>query len=399
MNKLQIAVFNTQPPHLYFGGVERRIIEIAKRLQNKADISVFCGTKKGFKKTYKTDGLTVIPCFSTDILFPIDNWFFSRSIARKAGGIEADVYEAHTASGLGFLKAIRKRRIHKPFVQTIHGVLADEYARVSKDEYATLRTRLSQFPMRYLAQMEKEAAENATLVVTVSKYSQEKTVEFYDVDRAKIRVVPNGVDLERFQPRKCSDAIRLKIGAENNKQCALFVGRLVPRKGLHFLIEAATRVVKENKEIKFIVVGDGPLKNRLVSYSEKLGVKDYFVFLGEVPDEMLPELYNCADLFALPSTQEGQGLSLLEAQASGTPVVAFNTSAINETVLNGKTGILTQPNSDELAEAILKVLADSSLRENMGNSGRKFVSENYSWNTCAEKMFNVYLEAIQQSKV
>jgi glycosyltransferase involved in cell wall biosynthesis len=397
MRRLQVAVFNTQPPHLYFGGVERRIIEVAKRLQDEADISVYCGTKKGFKKTYKADGITFVPCFSTDTLFPIDNWFFNRAIARKANTINADVYEAHTASGLGFLKAIRKRYIRKPFVQTIHGVLADEYTRVSKDEYATLRMRLSQFPMRYLSQVEKEAAKHATLVVTVSRYSSEKIVEFYNVDSAKIRVVPNGVDLEKFQPRKSSETVKQKIGVKG-KQCALFVGRLVPRKGLHFLIEAATRVVEENKEIRFVVVGDGPLRNRLISYAKELGIQDYFAFLGEVPDEMLAAFYNCADLFVLPSTQEGQGLALLEAQASGKPVIAFNAGAISETMVQGKTGLLTQPNKDELAQAILKLLSDSSLRENMGDSGRKFVSENFSWNSCAERMFNVYNEAIERSK-
>jgi glycosyltransferase involved in cell wall biosynthesis len=395
MKRLQTAVFNTQPPHLYFGGVERRIMEVAKGLQGKAETRVYCGTKKGFKKTYKANGITFVPCFSTDTLFPMDNWFFNRAIARKVNTIEADVYEGHTASGLGFLRAMRKKRIRKPFVQTIHGVLADEYARVSKDEYATLRTRLSQFPMRCLSEMEKEAAKYATLMVTVSKYSSKKIVQFYNVDIAKIRVVPNGVDLEKFQPQKNSTAIKKKIGAEG-KKCVLFVGRLVPRKGLHFLIEAATRIVKENKEMKFIVVGDGPLRNHLISHTEKLGVRDYFAFLGEVPDETLPGLYNCADLFVLPSTQEGQGLALLEAQASGKPVVAFNISAVNETVLHGKTGLLTQPNSDELADAILKLLADSSLRQKMGHLGREFVAENFSWNTCAERMFQVYLEAIER---
>lgn len=397
MRRLQIAVFNTRPPHLYFGGVERRIMEVAKRLQDKADTRVYCGTKKSFRETYRADGVTFIPCFSTDTLFPIDNWLFNRAIAKRANTIEADVYEGHTASGLGFLKAIRKNHMHKPSIQTIHGVLADEYANAPNNEYATLRMRLSHFPMRSLAKAEKESAKLATLVVTVSKYSEGKIIEFYHVDTAKIRVVPNGVDLEKFQPRQGFETLKREIGAEG-KQCILSVGRLIPRKGLHFLIEAATRVIKEKKEVKFIIVGDGPLGNRLIACARKLKVLDYFAFLGEVPDETLPRLYNCTDLFVLPSTQEGQGLALLEAQASGKPVVAFNVSAISETVLNGKTGLLTHPSSGELADAVLKLLADSSLREEMGRSGREFVSKNFSWDRCAVRMLNVYHEAIEVSR-
>jgi len=245
--------------------------------------------------------------------------------------------------------------------------------------------------------IEKESAKDATLIVTVSKYSSEKTVQFYNVEKTKIRVVPNGVDLERFKPRKSSKTVEHKIGADN-KQCVLFVGRLVPRKGLHFLIEAAAYVVKKNKETKFVVVGDGPLRNHFVSCARKQGILNNFVFLGEIPDEMLPTLYNSADLFVLPSTQEGQGLTLLEAQASGKPVVAFNVGAISETVLDRKTGLLTRPDSYELADAILKLLSNESMRKKMGHYGREFVSKNFSWDICAERMFQVYCESMEYSK-
>ena len=393
MEKMHLAVFNTQPPHLYFGGVERRIVEVAKRLSDKVDTRVYSGTKKGFRKICKVEKITFIPCFSTDTVFPMDNWFFNKTISRMGNAIKADAYEAHTASGLGFLKALRKRQVTKPFILTIHGVLADEYATAIKDELATLRTRLSHFPMWHLSQVEKESAKRATLIVTVSKYSSEKIVQFYNVDGTKIRVVPNGVDLEKFKPREKSEIVKHRIRADN-KQRVLFVGRLVPRKGLSFLIEAAAQVVKENKETEFIVAGDGPLKNHLIAFSRKQGVFDNFVFLGNVPDETLPALYRRTDVFALPSTQEGQGLALLEAQATGKPVVAFNVGAISESVLNRKTGLLVRPDADELADAILNLLSNESLRKRMGHYGREFVSENFSWDICAKKMFQVYLEAI-----
>ncbi len=397
MKKLSLAVFNTQPPHLFFGGVERRIVETAKRLLNDVEMRVYCGTKAGFNKAATVNGTIMIPCFSTDILFPLDNWFFNKTISRMINLAKADVYESHTVSGYGFLRAIRRGNLAKPFIQTIHGVLADEYIQSSRSVFPTPRTKLSQFFMRYLSKIEGESARDATMVVTVSKYSSKKIIELYDVEESKIRIVPNGVDVEKFKPLGDCETVRHRIVGKD-KQCILFVGRLIPRKGLHFLIEAAKHVVKERKETMFVLVGDGPLKNNLISYSRKQDVSDNFVFLGDVHDDMLPALYNCADVFVLPSIQEGQGIALLEAQATGKPVVAFNVSGINEIVSNKGTGLLVEPNSHELADAVLNLLSAKSLRERMGVCGREFVSKNFSWDICAQKMLQVYREACKYAK-
>lgn len=393
--KLKVAVFNTQPPHLYFGGVERRIVEIAKHLTNLIDTKVYSGTKKGFSQVTEVDGTTLVPCFSTDMLYPLDNWVFNRTISTMVGIIKADIYEAHTVSGYKILKTLMKRKIPTPFIQTIHGVLADEYLQSLERESSSLRMKLSKFFMKYLAGIEKEVAQEATLVVTVSKYSARKIIQLYDVEESKIRIVPNGVDTQRFKPNKDCLKVKEKI-AGDSKHLILFVGNLIPRKGLQFLIEAAKRVLKENRDTKFVVVGDGPLKNHLVSYSKKHGVSDKFVFLGNVPEAFLHQLYNCADVFVSPSIQEGQGITLLEAQATAKPIVAFNVSAIKEVVKNNETGLLVKPNSFDLANALSRLLSNPTLREKLGRSGREYVSENFSWDTLAQKMFQVYSEVLER---
>ena len=392
MKKINLAIFNTQPPHLYFGGVERRIIETTKRLRSDVTTTVYSGTKAGFKKPVSVNGVNLVPCFSTDTLFPVDNWLFNRTIARAVDAIKADVYEAHTVSGYGFLNALKERGIKKPFIQTVHGVLADEYVQSSQGSSPTFRAKLAKLIMWRLAKLEEKSAKNATLIVTVSKYSSGKIAQFYDVDKAKIRVVPNGVDTERFKPAKPSEKLKQQIGLDS-KLCVLFVGRLIPRKGLPFLIEAAKHIVEDYSQTMFVVVGDGPLKNNLVAHLEKMNLSNNFVFLGDVHESVLPALYNCADVFALPSIQEGQGIALLEAQATAKPVVAFNVGGVREAVLNKETGLLVKPSSRELAESIMKLLADCSLREKMGGKGREFVSANFSWDICAKRMLQVYREA------
>ncbi|HYA78654.1 MAG TPA: glycosyltransferase family 4 protein, partial [Verrucomicrobiae bacterium] len=392
MGKFRLAVFNTQPPQLYFGGVEKRIIETAKRMQNQADITVYSGTKAGFKKPAIIDGVSFVPYYSTDRIFPLDNWFFNRSIAKKAGTIDTDVYEAHTVSGYGLLKALNNHCIKKPFVHTIHGVLADEYEQARENGYQSFRGRIADYFLHRLAKLEDETAKNATLIVTISQYSLEKIKQFYHVDAAKIRIVPNGVNPEQFKPSEDQAAVKRQLGLRN-EPCILFVGSLIPRKGLPFLVEAAKKVVKEYAETKFIIVGEGPLRNQLQRKLEATNLSGNFTFIGNVKGDKLPAIYNCADVFTLPSIQEGQGIVLLEAQASAKPVVAFDIGGVNEAVRNGETGLLVKRDSPEkLADGIIKLLSDEALREKMGAKGRIFVAENFTWDICAQKMLKVYNE-------
>ncbi len=394
MEKFRLAVFNTQPPHLYFGGVERRIMETAKRLTNETEVTIYSGTKAGFKEPLNTNGVRFIPCYSTDKVFPLDNWFFNRNLTKKACTINADVFEGHAVSGYGFPKKMRQLGIKKPFVHVIHGVLADEYEQGKLNGDKSLRGKIANSFMHRLAKLEEQTAKEATLIVTISRFSLEKIQRYYGIDKGKVRLVPNGVDIEKFQPIAGNVAVKRQFGL-GAEPCVLFVGSLIPRKGLPFLVEAAKKVVKQQADTKFLIVGDGPLRNHLTNSLRTAGLLGNFVFLGNLKEEMLPAVYNCADVFVLPSIQEGQGIVLLEAQACGKPVVAFDIGGVNEAVRSGETGLLVERgNTDEFAETLLKLLGSEPLRKKMGIAGHSFVSENYTWDLCAQRMLQVYHEAL-----
>jgi len=394
MDKFRLAVFNTQPPHLYFGGVERRIIETTKRLSGQADITVYSGTKAGFKQPTTINGVSFFPLYSTDRIFPLDNWFFNRSISKKGSAIGADIYEAHAVSGYGLINALNKQGTKKPFIHTIHGVLADEFEQAKKNGYDSFRGRIANYFMSRLAKQESETAKNATLIVTISKYSLEKMKHFYNVDEGKVRIVPNGVDPEKFKPTADRETARRQFGLRN-EPCVLFVGSLIHRKGLPFLVEAAKKIVKDRTETQFLIAGEGPLRNQLGMSIEKANLSRNFKFLGNLNDDKLPVLYGCADVFALPSIQEGQGIVLLEAQACGKPIVAFDIGGVNEAVRDRETGLLVKlGNTEEFADALLKLISGKALQQKMGANGRRFVVENFTWDICAQKMLSVYREAL-----
>lgn len=388
MAKFRLAVFNTQPPHRYFGGVERRIIEVTRLLQSEADITVYSGSKAGFKTPITIDSVCFVPVKSTDFVFPLDNWTYNLSINRSPAVLEADIFEAHNNSAAGLPKTLRKRAPNKPFIHLIHGTLADEYEQGKKGPQ-TIRGRLANAYMKRQAHQEKSMAKQATVIVTISKYSKVKILEHYGVDEEKIRIVPNGVDTEKFQPFD-QVAARQQL-ALPEAPTVLFMGSLVPRKGLLYLVEAAKTVVKQQPDVRFLIVGSGPQKEQVTAAVASAGLGRNFVFLGNLPENRLVTVYNAADVFVLPSVQEGQGIVLLEAQACGKPVAAFSIGGVNEAVRDGETGFLASPGDVAgLAENLLKLLGDGMLRARMGVAARSFVTENYSWGLCAQRMLAVY---------
>jgi glycosyltransferase involved in cell wall biosynthesis len=394
MNKPRLAIFNTQPPHLYYGGVERRIMETTKRLQNELEITIYAGTKAGFRTAKTLGDVKLFPVKSSDKLFPMDNWTFNRNISAQAGFICADVFEAHAVSAYNLPKKLHQLTSRKPFIHTVHGVLADEYNQAKAAGYSSFRDRVANMFMRNLAKQEKQMAKQADIVVTISRYSLKKLKQYYNVDESKVRIVPNGVDTDIFKPAASTEEARrsFNLGSE---PIVLFVGNLIPRKGPTFLLDAAKKVVKKEPETKFIIVGDGPLKQSLIQSAKLMGLSGNFVFLGKLPEAQLPKIYACADVFVLPSIQEGQGIVLLEAQACGKPVLAFDVGGVGEAVQDSKTGRLVNcGDSLGLAEALLELLADNSLRAQMGCAGRMFVEENFTWDLCAARMLNVYREAL-----
>jgi glycogen(starch) synthase len=392
MSKFRLAVFNTQPPHLYRGGVERRINETTRRIAAQADISVYSGTKAGFKVPVVVDGVNRVPLKSTDRVYPLDNWTFNRTVAQS--GIEADIYEAHNDNGYGLIKALQNQGSKKPLVHTIHGVLADEFEQAKQYGYASFRGRVANRFMARLAKLEGETAQKADVIITISRYSLEKIQKHYDVDPSKVRLVPNGVDPEKYKPQENPETLKQQFGL-GTAPVVLFVGSLIPRKGLSFLVEAAKQVVKTHVDVKFVIIGDGPCKPQLTANLAAANLTGNFVFKNGLSETELASVYGCSDVFVLPSIQEGQGIVLLEAEALAKPVVAFDIGGVNEAVVNGETGLLAAPGSSvELADGLLKLLGDAELRRRMGSAGRRFVQENFTWTICAQKMLSVYRDVL-----
>lgn len=200
-----------------------------------------------------------------------------------------------------------------------------------------------------------------------------------------VSCIPNGVDLDRFS----ND---LERGSD-----ILFLGRLAPKKHVSDLIRAFARVESEFPETNLIIVGTGPREEELAQLASDLNVSDQVSFKGRVSEEAVTRYYATAGVFVLPSVWEGHPLTLLEAWASRTPVIATSVEGIEEFVDHRETGYLVPPESpNELAEGIRFALNNTEETHKWGQNGRALVEAEYSWDGVAERTDELYRETIAQ---
>jgi glycosyltransferase involved in cell wall biosynthesis len=227
--------------------------------------------------------------------------------------------------------------------------------------------------------------------LTVVSWSMREEVKGLVADHEKVHVIPMGTDLKnRFIPPK----------TRQNKGSLLFVGRLVEKKGLRYLIDALPLILKKHPQASLRIAGDGPEKGTLQSQSKRLGISDHVRFLGAVKNELLPALYQTSYVVVFPSViandgdREGFGLVLVEALGCECATVVTDLPAIQDIVVDGKTGfVVPQKNVQKLAEKIISLLDDPEMGQSVGKKGGRFVVERYDWDEIA-KQYAALIESI-----
>ncbi|MFC1948575.1 glycosyltransferase family 4 protein [Chloroflexota bacterium] len=210
-----------------------------------------------------------------------------------------------------------------------------------------------------------------------------------NVPPGEYEIIPNGVDIEHFSP----DVAPMEEFCDG-KQNILFLGRLEHRKGLKYLLEAYKQIKQQMPNTRLIVVGPGTrLRKRYEKWILRNHVEDV-VFTGYARYSDLPRYYKTADVYCSPATgRESQGIVLLEGMAVGTPVVASNIEGYAGVITHREDGLLVPPKkSGELANAIITLLRDESLRHQIGEKG-KATAAKYSWESVARRVYDCYIKA------
>ena len=261
-----------------------------------------------------------------------------------------------------------------------------------KPAYRTIRTPTSQsaHPLKYSSIVKAIISSFLSKsTFAVSNAVKEDLISNLHIPAKKIRVLYNGVNLERFCPMENDFFLHRELGISEKSKIVLCVAHARPMKGLDHLISAIPNIIKDHHDAHFVFCGGGPLESDMAYLAEKLGVSAKVHFLGVRDDVQV--LLNCSYLFVMPSLAEAFGRVLLESMAMKKAVVASNIEGIAEIVQDEKTGLLVPPaDSESLAKAVISLLDNPEKTAQMGTQGRKRAEELFDLNKRVANEIKIY---------
>jgi glycosyltransferase involved in cell wall biosynthesis len=227
-------------------------------------------------------------------------------------------------------------------------------------------------------------------VVLVSQKVKQK---FLHLKKERIVIIDNGIPIEKFDQLNRSEDIRRSLGIGSQDCAIVIVGRLAVEKGHEILLKAAVEVIKNTQDVKFIIVGDGPLREVLKKKSHDLALSDYVVFTGIRED--MPDIYASCNMMVNASYAEGLPMTILEAMASRLPVIATDVGAVGKVIKNQENGILLPAgDAHQLALKMIELIQDKDKRQRFAQKAYQDVCERYSDTQMAERYKKIYYEIV-----
>jgi len=240
--------------------------------------------------------------------------------------------------------------------------------------------------------LEKLVAPMTDRIITVADAMTEKAIAAGIGSKNKYITIHSGMDLDAFLTCGSDTAqLRRTLGVREGEVVVGKVSRLYHLKGHEYVIDAARAIVKTNPDVKFLFVGDGSLRTELEGLVKEYSLTKHVVFVGLVDHDHVPKYLHAMDIVTHTSLREGLARVLPQACACGKPVVAFDVDGACEVVQEGKTGFLVPPQDTErLKEALLKLISDEKLRQEMGGQGKKLVDPLFRNEYMVDRIMDVY---------
>lgn len=353
--------------HMNIGGIGQYVLSLCCGLKSQGVECIIASSGGSLESELKNNGLKH---FYVDLKtkFEFGPKVF-KAVPVLSGIIERekiDIVHAHSrVSQVASARASRREGVH--YVSTCHGFFKPRLSRKIYDTWG-----------------EK--------VVAISNAVKDHLEKDFNVKPPRIELIHNGIDMEKFSSAFSYDEIASlkKVAGLGEGPVIGTMARLSPVKGQRFLIEAIRRVVLKNSNVQCLIIGSGPEETALKELAREAGLEGRIKFTGFL-HKTAPLYLACMDIFVLPSLEEGLGIALLEALASGKSCIASDVGGIRDIIRNGENGILV-PAADgqAIADAISRLLSDTALRAKLGENGRKCVEKYFSLPLMAEKMKNFY---------
>ena len=235
----------------------------------------------------------------------------------------------------------------------------------------------------------------ASKIIVTSNSMKHEVCGHFHVPWEKVEIIPNGINLAKFQVSVDRNSVRARYGISPDEKLILYVGRLVPQKGVEYLIQAVPMVSSRYHNAKFVIVGEGWLRDYLQSLAHSTGHGWRIIFTGFIPDNEMIALMKSADVLVVPSIYEPFGIVALEGMAAGVPVVASQVGGLSEVIEHDKTGVFVYPrNPESVAWGIDHVLSNPGHAEWLVRNAFEKVKNVFSWEAIASRTVEVYKQVL-----
>ncbi len=344
------------------------------------EIHIFTPNFRGYKYEVKNIHLYPAFLFGYKIKYPIALPYFHK-IREEIKEGEFDIIHAQHPFSIGVdaMKIAKEENI--PLVFTHHAKYEDFTHYVPPI--------IPQKLLKYIVRSKvRKFANNCDVCIspseTTKSYMRERGI------KARIKVLPTGIDWQKFQEGD-REGTRKKLGIKADQKVIMFLGRIENEKNIMFLVGEIFPLLKKDKKIVFLFVGEGSLMNEIKQIALQSGILEQLIFTGIVKQSVVANFYATTDIFVHASLTETQGMTIAEAMASGLPIVAVKASGVVDQLKDGETGIMVDQKKGVFGEKITKMLSDSVLANKFGKAARRKAKE-YDNKKRSKTLESVYLK-------
>jgi glycogen synthase len=384
---MKVLMLSWEYPPRIVGGISRVVYDLAHHISQNHEVHVITCWETGneqFEKDEKVFVHRVQTCTVNTVNFV--DWVLQLNFAMVECAIRLihsngnfDIVHAHDWL-VAFSANTIKGAYQIPVIATMH---ATEHGR---------NWGLHNDTQRYINNVEAWFTALSDRIIVNSEYMKNEVMEIFSLPQEKLKVIPNGIGIDKFEGVK-KDLVFRRTFALDSEKIVFFVGRIVNEKGVHVLIDAVPKVLSFCPETKFIIAGKGPQLDYLKWKVWNLGISDKVYFTGYVNDENLNKLYKCVDVAVFPSLYEPFGIVVLESMVARVPVVVSDTGGLGGIVEHGVDGMKAYTgNANSLADCIIDVLVNEQKAQGIVENAFEKVSTSYHWEKITQMTMEVYDE-------
>lgn len=389
---MRIGIF-TETYTPYISGLVTSEVMLKHALENLGhEVYVVTANLETFKYEWNEDEkILKIPGLPTGIYDSRLTSIYPVKAVNKIKSWKLDVIHSQTEFAIGTFARLIAKQYNIPLVHTYHTMYEDYIHYITRGYFQKSSKKL----VEYFTKFYCDTTATELIVPTTKTYKLFK--EKYKFER-NIHIIPTGIEVERFykenQNEKYINNLRKHLNLSRKDFIILFVGRLAEEKNVEFLINSQKKLVEKHNNIKLLIVGDGPDKEKYEKISEKKGLSDNIIFTGKAAWEDMPYYYHISTVFATASKTETQGLTVIEAMAANTVPICMRDEAFQSMVTEELNGLFFETNEEYEKEVLF--LYENKKELERYNKQARIQAEHYSSKNYGDRVLEVYQRAIKE---